>query len=214
MALIDNIDVTRSKIYKGTGRFVVSDPDTLTSFPGRLESVMLPSAPVSGTAYELQAGWIDLGPTTEDGLKLMRGADLGEGIPVDQRQTNLDAGEPEDWSMSAEFTLLHTHLTNIKIAWEGGTLRNHALGTTVAQSALDLDAPTVFTERMAAFIQEDPSTTKLRVFCFRQAIPEVDGSEMNVQSTTETGLPTKLRLNADETISAGSGQFGVIYQED
>uniref|UniRef100_A0A6M3X4R4 Uncharacterized protein n=1 Tax=viral metagenome TaxID=1070528 RepID=A0A6M3X4R4_9ZZZZ len=215
--MIDSITVTRTKVYKGAGRFVVSDPDLLTSFPGRLESIMQPSVPADGvsTAYELATGWIDLGPTTEDGMKIQREAALSDGIPLDQRTTNLDSGEPESWDMAAEATLLHTDLENIQKAWEGGTLRAYAGDASyVAQHVLDLDAPSSFTERMAAFIQEDPKSGKLRAYAFRSTIPQVDGSEMNLQSGEATGLPLKLKLNADETVSEGSGQFGKIYEED
>lgn len=215
--MIDSITVTRDKVYKGAGRFVVSDPDLLTSFPGRLESIMQPSSPADAgeTAYALATGWVDLGPTTEDGMKIKREADLSEGIPLDQRTTNLDEGEPENWSMESEATLLHTDLETIQKAWEGGTLRAYSAdGTHVAQHALDLDAPSSFTERMAAFIQEDPKSGKLRAYAFRSTIPQVDGSEMALQAGEATGMPLKLKLNADETISEGSGQFGKIYEED
>jgi hypothetical protein len=213
--MIDRITVTRDEIYKGAARLVVSDPDVLTSFPGRLESVMQPSAPISGTAYELASGWDDLGPTTEDGIAIRREAELSDGIALDQRKTNLDEGEPEDWSMEAESTLMHTSLENFQKAWQGGTLRAFAQdGSHVAQHALDLDAASSFTERMAAFIQEDPKSGKLRVFAFRTAIPQVDGSEVTLQSGEATGLPLKLKLKADPAISEGSGQFGKIYEED
>ena len=38
--MIDAITVTRDEIYKGAARLVMRDPDTLTSFPGRMESGM------------------------------------------------------------------------------------------------------------------------------------------------------------------------------
>jgi hypothetical protein len=214
--MIDSMTVTRDKIYKGSGRLVVSDPDTLTSFPGALESVMNPATPADGgTAYELASGWIDLGPTTEDGITLRREAELSEGIPVDQRRANLDKGEPENWNMGLETKLLHTDLDNITKAWEAGTKRTIAAsGSNVAQHSIDLDAPGSFTERMAAVIQEDPKSGKLRVFAFRDTIPQVDGSEMVVQEGEATGLPFKLELRLDETVSEGSGQFGKIFEED
>lgn len=213
--MIDSIDVTRANIYKGAARLLIADPDVVTSFPGRLESVMNPREPIGGgTAYELVSGWSDLGPTTEDGLKVRREADSSEGIPLDQRTTNLDEGEPENWKMFAEAELLETTLVNINIAWEAGTLRSHiADGSHVAQDILDLDAPLTFTERMAAFVQEDPDTNGLRFFIFRKAIPQVDGSEMTLQSKEASGLPTKFLLKADETVSSGSGQFGRVYVE-
>jgi len=215
--MIDAITVTRTKIYKGAARLVVSDPDLLTSFPGRLESVMNPAEPITGTAYALATGWVDLGPTTEDGVTVRREAELSDGIPLDQRTTNLDEGEPEKWAMTAEATLMHTDLETIQKAWEGGTLRSYPEDAAhVAQHALDMDAPSAFTQRMAAFIQEDPhpDSEKLRVFVFRQTTPAVEGTEMNLQSKEATGLPLTLNLKADTSISEGSGQFGKIYEED
>jgi len=213
--MIDSITVTRDSVYKGAARLVVSEPDTLTSFPGRLESVMNPSSPKTGTAYALADGWTDLGPTTDDGVVIRREAELSDGIPLDQRKTNLDEGEPESWTMEAKVTLLHTNLANFKKAWEGGTLRSFIEDAShVAQHALDLDAPSSFTERMAAFIQEDPKSGKLRAFAFRSAIPQVDGSEITLQSEEATGLPLKLKLKSDTSVSEGSGQFGKIYEED
>lgn len=213
--MIDSITVTRDNVYKGAARLLISDPDTVTSFPGRLESVMYPSVPAGGeAAYSLVAGWSDLGPTTEDGVTLRREADSSDGIPLDQRTTNLDQGEPENWEMMAEAELLEMTLTNFNYAWEAGTLRSHAAtGSTVAQDILDLDAPATFTQRMMAFFQEDPSTLKLRAFIFRQALPQVDGSETTLQSKEASNLPVKFLLKADETISEGSGQFGRIYVE-
>ena len=206
MALIDNVTVTRTKVYKGAARLVVDDgTETFSSFPGAFDSVMNPAT------YELQAGLTDLGPTSEDGVTISRSADLSEGIPLDQRKTNLDEGEPESWEMAAEATLMHTDLDNFQIAWEGGTKRTIASPT--AQHSLDLDAASAFTERMAFFIQEDPISKKLRLFAFRKAVPQVDG-EVNIQSNEATGLPLSLKLKADETVSEGSGQFGKIFEID
>jgi hypothetical protein len=206
--MIDAITVTRDEIYKGAARLVMSDPDTLTSFPGRMESVM------NLSTYALVTGWIDLGPTNEDGVTVRRAAEVSEGIPLDQRQTNLDEGEPESWSMEAESTLIHTSLANFQKAWEGGTLRAHAAdGSYAAQHALDLDAPSTWTERMAVFIQEDPKSGKLRMFAFRKTVPQVDG-EVTLKSKEATGLPLKLKLREDTSVSIGYGQFGKIFEED
>jgi hypothetical protein len=205
--MIDAITVTRAKVYKGASRLVVDDgTGTFTSFPGALDSVMNP------TTYVLQSGLTDLGPTTEDGVTIRREAELSEGIPLDQRQTNLDEGEPENWTMEAEATLMNTDLDTFQLAWEGGTKRTISAPT--AQHSLDLDAPSSFTERMAFFLQEDPKSSKLRMFAFRKAIPQVDGSEVNLQSGEGTGLPVKWKLKADETVSEGSGQFGKIFEID
>jgi len=199
--------VDRDKIYKGAARTVVSDPALLTSFPGRIESVINPST------YVLTSGWIDLGPTTEDGVTLRREAELSEGIALDQRKTNLDEGEPEKWSMQADLQLVHTGLENLRIAWQGGGLRTYPTGDQVAQRTLSLDAPAAFTERMIAIIQEDQGTGKMRLFAFRKAIPRVEGSELVAQKNEPTVLPVSFTLKTDPNVSEGYGQFGLIYEE-
>ena len=212
--MIDAITVSRDKMYQGSGRLVVSDPAVLTSFPGVMESVMNGASPVSGVAYALTTGWIDLGPTTEDGITLTRAAELSEGIPLDQRKTNLSEGEPDKWSMGLETALLHTTLENIQKVWQGSSLRSiDVSASNVAQRSLSLDAPPAFTERMLALIQEDPTNGNLRVFVFRQAKPKVDGAELSVKKSEVTGLPASFTLSADPAISDGYGQFGMIYEE-
>jgi len=212
--MIDSITVTRTKIYKGASRLMYAAEGT--SFPGVLEHIMNPAVPAAGVAYALDADWTDLGPTTEDGVTIRRSADLSDGIPVDQRQTNLDEGEPDNWTMELETALLHTDLDMFLIAWEGGNKRTipAAGGTNVAQHSLDLDAPATFTERLLAVAQEDPKSGGLRIFAFRSVIPQVDGSEVVVQSGEASNLPLKFKLSADTTISEGDGQFGKIFEED
>ena len=207
--MIDAITITRSKIYKGGSRLIYSDPDTLTSFPGRFESVM------NATTFALESGWSDFGATTEDGVTLTREAELSEGIPLDQRVTPLNENEPEKWTMALEATLISTDLDNIALAWEAGT--NHALaegGGYAAQHALDLDAPTSFTERMLGVIQEDPKSSKLRMAVFRVAKPKVEGGELSISRTDASELPATFTLTTDPNISAGYGQFGRIYELD
>jgi hypothetical protein len=213
--LMDAIDITRDNIYKGSARVVISDPDTLTSFPGRIESVMNPGTPADGgTAYELVEGWSDLGPTSEDGVTVSREAELSDGIALDQMRSNLDEGEPESWAMNAAMTLMETTLETINKVWEAGSIRTQtASGTNVAQRSLTLDAPTSFTERMMAVIQEDPKTSKLRMFVFRKVKPRVEGGEMAFSRNEASGLEGNFTLEADEDIDAGYGQFGKIFEE-
>lgn len=212
--MLDGLTIDRNDIYKGAARVVVSDPELLTSFPGRLESIINPSVPASGVAYALATGWVDVGPTTEDGVTLTREAETSDGIVLSQRAAALDEGEPETWNMSAEMTLLETTLERINMAWAAGTLKTHASdGTHVAQRSLTMDAPTTFTERMCAIIQEDEKTGTLRAFAFRKAIPNVDGNEMTFHGDDPTDLPFNLTLKADLDIGQGYGQFGVVFSE-
>ena len=206
MGLADNITVTRNNIWRGTCLVAVST-DSYTSYPGELESVINP------TTYQLAAGLQALGATTEDGVVLRRSADLSEGIPIDQRRFNLDEGEPEGWTMEAEMTLLETHLDNVKIAWEGSDIEN-ITGSVVNQRRLPLGAPESFTERMLFIIQEDPKTSRLRVGAMRSTTPMVDGSEMNMQSEEASGLPLKLKVQADESVAEHRGPFGNVFEEN
>lgn len=211
--MLDGMTVSRNEIYLGAARVVISDPTVLTSFPGRMESVINPASPISGTAYALASGWVDLGPTTTDGVTIDRSADLSDGIEVDQRGANLDQGEPDTWEMSLELTLLHTTLDNFNYAWAAGTHRAHAAGAQVAQHSLTIDAPTSFTERMLAAIQQDKNRDQMRVFVFRKAVPQAD-SDTTLSKSEPSELPCTFTLRLDSAISEGSGQFGIIYEED
>ncbi len=211
--MLDAMSVLRTEIYKGAARIVISNPTILTSFPGRMESVINPAVPISGTAYALASGWVDLGPTNTDGITVGRSADLSDGIEVDQRQANLDEGEPDGWEMSMEAVLLHTTLANFNYTWAAGTQRAHAVGDQVAQSSLTLDAPTSFTERMIAAIQQDAKRNQMRVIVFRKAVPQAD-SEMVMTKTDPSELPATFTLRTDPSVDTGAGQFGIIYEED
>lgn len=214
--LMDAISIDRDKIYKGACRLVIADPTAYTSFPGRLESVMQPSAPADAgeTAYALADGLSDVESTSEDGVMLRRTAELSEGIAIDQRGFSLDEGEPESWDMECEFTLMNTDLDMLKIFWELGTKVTQAADAThVAAHKLNVGAPTAFTERMVFLIQEDPKTEKLRMFCFRIAKPQVDGSELPLQKTGASGLGVKLKLQADPAIT-DEDPFGCVFEED
>lgn len=211
--MLDAMTVSRDEIFLGAARVVISDPTVLTSFPGRMESVINPAVPVSGVAYALASGWVDLGPTTTDGVTVSRSADLSDGIEVDQRSANLDEGEPETWEMSLDLTLLHTTLDNFNYAWAAGTQRAHAAGAQVAQHSLTLDAPASFTERIIAAIQQDKKRDQMRVIVFRKAVPQAD-SETVLAKTDPAELPCTFTLRLDPAVSEGAGQFGIIYEED
>jgi hypothetical protein len=206
MGLTDNITVTRNNVWKGACQIAVSTA-SYTSFPGELESVIDPNT------YALAAGLTALGATSEDGVVLRRSAELSEGIPIDQRRTSLDEGEPESWSMETELTIMETHLDNLQIAWEGEDIQSIA-GSVVSQRMMPLSAPATFTERMLFIIQEDYKTGRLRVGALRRTTPMVDGSEMNMQSESASGVPVKLKIKADETVAAHHGSFGKVFEED
>jgi len=179
---------------------------TYTSFPGELESVINP------TTYALDSAYSPLGGTSEDGVVLRRTAELFDGIPIDQRRTALDEGEPEAWSMEAEVTLMETDLENLQIAWEGGTLVD-ITGSVVNQKMMPLGAPAAFTERVFVIIQEDVKSSRIRVAALRKTTAMVDGSEINMQKTDATGLAFKIKVRADETVAEHHGPFGKMFEE-
>lgn len=209
--MIDAITIDEDRIYKGAARLVQR---VSTNFPAKLEDVMNPAVPAAGVAYALASGWIDIGATTDDGVKLARSVKLTDGIKIDQRNVNIRKGDPDTWEMGLEATLLETSLENFQIAWAAGTLATLAVsGTRVAQHSLSLDGPASLTERQFAFAQEDPTTGKLRVFAFRKAMPVVD-SDTTAKSGDPSTLPLKMDLQTDTNIAVGAGQFGLIFEED
>lgn len=205
--VLDAMTITRNNVFRGAARCVYAA--SAKAFPTKIEDVIDPST------YALASGWSDLGPTNDDGFTVRRSVEVFDGIAIDQLKTNLDEGEPESWSMEAETTIMDTSLEKMAIVWQGGTLETISAGTgTIAQHALPLDAPTSFTSRRLAFIQQDEKTARLRVFAFRDAIPQVDGSDLKMTSGEGSPLPTKFKLKRDTAIALNAGQFGKVFQED
>jgi len=203
---LDGMTVTREKIYRGAARAVYAV--STRTWPTMMEDV------ISTTDFELASGWVDLGPTNDDGFTLRRSVETFDGIPIAQLQTNLDEGEPETWAMEGECTLMDTSIDKIEIVWQGGTQAAIAAGgSNVAQHSLPLDAPASFTSRRLAFIQQDAKTSRMRVFVFRDAITQVDVSDLKMGKEA-SGIPVKFKLQVDTTIELNSGQFGMLFEED
>lgn len=200
--LVDTITVDRDHVFKGAAYLVYGN---LASFPGELESVINP------TSYALAAGLTALCPTNEDGVSLTRSSEVSDGIAIDQKNYNLDEGEPDSWTMEMACTLLNTTIDAIKIAWQ--TVEpDDVVGSLVTQKRLSLGAPATFTERQLYVIQEDAKTTRLRVFAFRKVVPQVD-SELNIQSSDATGMPANWKIRPDSAIAEHHGPFGFIFEE-
>lgn len=200
--------VSRDKIWRGASRIIVGDPDVVAAFPEKIEDI------INLTTYVLAAGWSDVGPTTEDGVKVRREIATFDGIAVDQLKTKLDEGEPENTTMSVEMTLLHTDLNTLAMAWEGNAPEAIAGGGgVVAQHSMALDPPVAFTERHLGIIQRDEVTGLHRVFVFRKAIPQVE-DEIGISSGEASELPFKLACKPDTTVDFGNGLFGMMFEED
>jgi len=203
MGLVSNITVERNDVWKGASYLVYGN---LASFPGELESVINP------TTYALAVGLTALAPTSEDGVAIHRVTESEEGIPIDQRNLALDVGEPGETTMEMSTTLLKTTVDTLKIIW-GTPDPVDVTGSVVTQKRLPLNAPSSWTERQVYVIQEDAKTGRLRVFALRKAVPNVD-SELNVQRSEATGLPTAFHFRPDTTLADHHGPYGFIFEEE
>ncbi|MBN2005811.1 MAG: hypothetical protein JXA21_20810 [Anaerolineae bacterium] len=204
--VLDSMVINRHNVYRGAARAVYAT--SAKTFPTKIEDV------INTTTYALASGWFDLGPTNDDGFTLRRSVEVFDGIGIDQLKTKLDEGEPETWAMESECTLMDTSLARIAIAWEGGTIETIAAGSgTVAQHALPLDAPASFTSRRFAYIQQDEKTGRIRVFAFRDVIPQVEG-DLKMSGKEGSPLPAKFKIKRDTSIAFNGGQFGKVFEED
>lgn len=206
-SVLDAMTISRNSVFRGAARAVYAA--AAKTFPTKIEDV------IDLSSYALASGWSDLGATNDDGFTLRRSVEVFDGIPIDQLKVKLDEGEPETWSMEAECTLMETTLSKMQIVWQGGTLETIAAGSgTVAQHALPLDAPVSFTSRRFAFIQQDAKTERIRVFAFRDVIPQVDGSDLKMSANEGSPLPSKFKIKMDTSIAIDAGQFGKVFEED
>ena len=160
----------------------------------------------------LEAGLSAICPTTEDGVTINRVAEVSDGIEIDQKAYNLDEGQPTSWTMEVSMTLLKTDVDALRIVWETAD-KVAVTGSVVNQQRLPIGAPTAFTSRELYIIQEDETTGRMRVFAFRDAIPQVD-TEINIQSEEAAGLPITFKCRADSTLADHHGPFGFLFEEN
>jgi len=193
--------VTTDVIYKGAARIIYAAAGQ--SFPGSIDSVM------STTDYGLTHHWYDLGGTTPDGIRVVRGFDKDEGIEVDQIQSPIMKGAARNWRGQMATNLLETSLDNLAIVWQGGTLR-----TVGSEKLLDFGSPESVTERLLAAIQQHSETGKFRMIVIRKATPAGEDAEITLSSGDPAAIPFTVDMEADLTVEeAVNNMFRVIEQQ-
>lgn len=195
-----------NKIYRGPSRLLYGRIG-LTA-PVKIEDVIDP------TTYALASGYYDWGMTDEDGVNISRESELFDGIPLDQRKTNLYEGEPENWMMALSTNMVDADLDTLIRAWELGdktTLTSEA--GRVAQTYTTIGAPQAMTERRMAVVQEDNKTGRLRLFWFRKCIPMQEASETQIFDGGAALVPLSVKIDQDLDVTDAQGPFGLIFEE-
>lgn len=193
--------VTTDRIFKGAARLVYAAEGQ--SFPGSIDSVM------DTREYGLTHHWYDLGGTTPDGIRVVRGFDKDEGIEVDQIKSAIMKGAARNWRGQMATNLLETSLANLAIVWEGGTLR-----TVGDEKLLDFGSPEQVTERLLAAVQQHSESGKFRMIVIRKATPAGEDAEITLQSTDPAAIPFTVDMEADLTVAeVVNNMFRVIEQQ-
>ena len=200
MGFLDGI-VEEDSIYKGAARLVYAAQGQ--SFPSSVDSIM------STFDYTLQEGWNDLGGTTPDGVRLVRGFDKDPGVEVDQIKSNIMKGRAGNWRGGMGTNLLETDVAKLKILWQGGTAR-----TVGAEKLQDFGSPETLTEQLLAAVQKHSETGKFRAIVIRKATIAGEDMEIPIQSGDASAVPISWEMEADTSISlAEDNMFRVIEQQ-
>lgn len=204
--LTNVMTLTEDNIYRGPSRLVYGRIG-LTE-PTKIEDVIEPST------YVLASGYFDLGFTSEDGVSVNREMDTFDGIPLDQRKTNVYEGQPENWTMSLTCDMVYADVATMAIIWElGDTTTLGAEAGQIAQTKTTVGAPQSLTERRVVVLQEDNETGRMRMLWFRKAIPMQEGSETQIYDGGAAMLPLAMKLDQDLDVTDSSGPFGLIFEE-
>ena len=204
--LTNVMTLDENKIYRGPSRLLYGRIG-LTE-PTKIEDVIDPST------YVLASGYYDWGFTDEDGVTVSREAELFDGIPLDQRKSNLYEGEPENWMMSLSTNMVDADIDSLIRVWELGSKTTLSSGAgQIAQTKTTIGAPQAFTERRVAVVQEDNKTGRLRMLWFRKAIPMQESSETQISDSGAAMVPLSMKISQDLDIADSSGPFGLIFEE-
>lgn len=208
-ALASAIAYDEGTLWRGACRIIISDTASPPTFPTLLEDV------IDLTTMALEAGWVDLGLTSDEGAEIERAMDVDEGIPVDQRDYLLRTGRVSNVTKSITTTLMDTSIQSIKRTWEAGTLTAIAasVGVNVAQKKLAIGNPGTLTERFVAVLQQnDAAGEKLRMFVFRKGKITESGA-IKVSAKDPSIIDITISCEADPSQTDGS-DFGFLFEED
>jgi hypothetical protein len=203
-SLVTNLSIDLAKIWTGGHRLVYAPIET--AFPGDLEDI------INVSTWALETGWVDFGPTTDDGFEITREGDVNEGVAIDQRDYNLGAGNYANVSMGGSCTAMYTDSATLKLKWEFGTTTAIPIGTgvTITQSSTAMGSPATPTPRRLAVLQQNTNGL-LRAFVFRRATVELGGSVALHKGDPE-GTEVTFVFQPDPSITDGS-DFGVLLEQ-
>src|SRR3972149_4341419 len=147
--LFDSV-VVENEVYKGAGRVVYAAKGT--AFPAQISDV------IDTSTYTLTSAWKDLGGTTEDGIRIVRGFDKDEGVKADQLAVRILKGRVLNWRGQVGMALLQSQLEKLKVAHEGS-----AISTSGAERTIFFGSPTTLTEYLLGVIQKHSVSNKHRM---------------------------------------------------
>lgn len=197
--LFDGV-VVEDEVYKGAGRIVYAPSGT--AFPTAISDV------IDTSSYSLTSAWDDLGGTSEDGIRIVRGCDVDEGVKVDQINSSILKGRAINWRGKVSMNLLQSQLEKLQIAHEGSTI-----STNGDERTIFFGTPTVLTEYLLAVIQKHTHSGKHRMFCFRQVTKSGDDSEMAISSKDPSAIPLTFEVGVDTDISDETQNMYALIEE-
>ena len=195
--------VNKNDIFGGGSRFLYANSGTAK--PTKLSEIYNPSTGV------LAAGWNDFG-ATDGGLTVNRGYDKTD-WEVDQVVGIIDQFIT-GCNVSLETSLAEASITNLQIAWEGGTTSVDVVESP-NETTLPIGAPSSVTERMISFIVDKREVTGVKyVRAYVFWIAKFDGSDSShsYNKSDKVLVPVKFALFPDtsETVERA---FGIILDQ-
>jgi hypothetical protein len=192
--------VVENEVYKGAGRVVYAPSGT--AFPTQISDV------IDTSTYQLTSAWTDLGGTTEEGIRIVRGFDKDEGVKVDQLAGNIMKGRAINWRGQVAMNLLQSQLEKIKIAHEGSSI-----STSGNERTIFFGTPVQLTERLLAVIQKHGSSGRHRLFVFRKATLAGEDSEVTISSSDPSAMPVTFDIAPDTGVTDETKNMYALIEE-
>lgn len=237
-ALARALTINDANIWKGAARMMTSVSTWATLFPTYdavtdpplLEDIVhmrsFPAYTVPIVQYTLAVGWADLGALTEDGVTITREWDESDGITIDQRDTPLRGGIPQNVRMSVSATSVYNSLDMLDYFWQTGSTGTvptapgaaPAAEGNVAQRNLTIGETKTLAEKRVAIVQQSDTPTsgvspiyKVHGFLFRAGVLNPP-SAIKWSSRAHTTQDFALRIRSDVSVSDGT-EFGWFLEQ-
>ncbi len=195
-------DVNDRSFIRGAARLLYAD--YTETAPTRISDII---SLTSGTLYDAQAGWTDLG-ATKTGIQISVN-NTEEAFDIDQVLGDIDS-LPTAWEVSVSTQLAEFTPEKLQIAWEGSAITTNG----ASEEVISFGQPSSYTKRRLAVLFQRPNGN-IRAYSFWkvQRLPQ-ESTVTHAKTGEQVSIPASFRVMPDTTIVDPYARFFSIFDQE